>query len=62
MILISDRVNKLLKSDNWGNIIFWLSFCVVGQVRGVASGGAGDSANRPPGTQGSELDSRSPPP
>ena len=29
--MISDKVNKRLKSDNWGNIIFWLSFCVVGQ-------------------------------
>ncbi|GAX78660.1 hypothetical protein CEUSTIGMA_g6098.t1 [Chlamydomonas eustigma] len=31
LILISDRINRALKSDNWGNIIFWLSFCVVGQ-------------------------------
>ena len=30
--MVSDRINRQLKSDNWGNIIFWLSFCVVGQV------------------------------
>ena len=32
LIMVSDRINRRLKSDNWGNIIFWLSFCVVGQV------------------------------
>jgi diacylglycerol O-acyltransferase-1 len=33
LIIISDKINRKLKSDQWGNIIFWLSFCVVGQVR-----------------------------
>lgn len=31
LIMISDWINKRHKSSQWGNIIFWISFCVVGQ-------------------------------
>ncbi len=31
LIIISDTINRKLKSDLWGNLIFWMSFCVVGQ-------------------------------
>lgn len=31
LISLTEALRKRLKSDSWGNIIFWLSFCVLGQ-------------------------------
>lgn len=31
LISLTEAIRKRLKSDSWGNIIFWLSFCVLGQ-------------------------------
>lgn len=31
LVILSDNINRRLKSDQWGNLIFWLSFCMVGQ-------------------------------
>lgn len=49
--MLTDNLKQRLKSDMWGNVIFWLSFCVVGQVRppggqGQGREGAGAGAGR----------------
>lgn len=31
LISLTEAIRKRLKSDSWGNIIFWASFCVLGQ-------------------------------
>uniref|UniRef100_A0A7R9VM43 O-acyltransferase n=1 Tax=Chlamydomonas euryale TaxID=1486919 RepID=A0A7R9VM43_9CHLO len=31
LIIISEKIKRRLNSDQWGNIMFWLSFCIVGQ-------------------------------
>jgi diacylglycerol O-acyltransferase 1 len=31
MIHVTDLVKRKLKNDQFGNILFWISFCVIGQ-------------------------------
>ena len=31
LIMISDWIRKRNKEQQWGNIIFWVSFCILGQ-------------------------------
>jgi diacylglycerol O-acyltransferase-1 len=31
MISITENLKKRLKSATWGNYVFWITFCVVGQ-------------------------------
>ncbi len=31
LIRLTEILRKRWKSDTWGNCVFWISFCVVGQ-------------------------------
>jgi hypothetical protein len=31
LISLSEALKKRLKSDVWGNVTFWISFCILGQ-------------------------------
>lgn len=35
LVLITEHIHKRLKRDEAGNIVFWLTFCVVGQPLSV---------------------------
>ncbi len=36
LMQLSEILRKKLNRDDWGNFIFWITFCVVGQVRMAA--------------------------
>lgn len=31
LISITESIRQRLKSDTWGNYVFWLTFCIIGQ-------------------------------
>jgi diacylglycerol O-acyltransferase-1 len=31
LVLLTEYLKKRLKSDTWGNYLFWITFCMVGQ-------------------------------
>lgn len=31
LVLLTERIRKKLNRDDWGNYVFWITFCVVGQ-------------------------------
>ena len=31
LIMMTDALRKKLNRDDWGNYVFWITFCVVGQ-------------------------------
>jgi hypothetical protein len=31
MVMVTDLVNKKVKNETLGNLVFWFTFCVVGQ-------------------------------
>lgn len=31
MVIITEKIRRRVSRDDWGNLLFWVSFCVVGQ-------------------------------
>ena len=31
LVLLTDRLKKVARNDQYGNMLFWLTFCIIGQ-------------------------------